>query len=114
VTVALGTGSAVDSGVADSLAVAVADGSAVLVGAGGAVGEGLGDGSSAGPWMRVKGAVAKPPRLPTASIEYVPTTPSGTRNAPEAVPVLEAMMFRATVRDEPGAVRKRNAPQYVV
>lgn len=42
----------------------------------------------------------------------MPTGPSGTVNAAEAVPVLEATMFLATARDDPGAFRKRSALQY--
>jgi hypothetical protein len=94
--------------------VEVAVGSGVCVAVGDRVGVAVGEGvdvavgSSAVPRMRVNGAEAKPPALPTASMLYLPTVPSGTRNVADAVPVLEAMMFLATVRDDPGAVRKRS------
>ena len=89
------------------MTVAVATGVAVAVAvmAGLAVGEG--DGSEAVPMMRRKTALAKPPRLPVPSMEYVPAGPTGTVNVPEAVPVDDATIPLATVRDEPGAVRKR-------
>jgi hypothetical protein len=80
----------------------------VAVGEGVAVAVGVAVGISAVPKMRVKGAEANPPRLPTASMLYLPTEPLGTRNEADAVPVLEATMFRATVRELPGAVRNRS------
>ena len=99
--------------------VALAGGTSVVVGSGGAgvlvavgdgvaVAVGVAVGSSAVPKMRVNGAEANPPRLPAASIEYLPTAPLGTSKVAEAVPVLEATMFLATVRELPGAVRNRS------
>src|SRR4051794_25022364 len=99
VAVAL-TGSSVDVGGRD-VAVAASGGTVVMVGL--AVGEG--DGSEAVPIMRRKTALAKPPRLPTPSIEYVPAGPTGTLNVPEAVPVDDATIPLATVLELCGAVR---------
>jgi hypothetical protein len=107
----VGTVVAVGSGT-DAVAVAVGSGVWVAVGDRSGVADGdrvgVSVGSSAVPKMRVNGADAKPPTLPLASMLNFPTAPLGTLKVADAVPVLEATIPLATVRDDPGAVLKRS------